>query len=197
MDCHCEPGKNGNPCQKHWALAQVKGSCTLWNVQSLRLDWRKNSKPNQAVFTLMDVVVSSYWEAEGQNCRAVWCSGPEDAQVKEAVGGHKNPSCTTPSASSATKNKDSTFLISAQPKLQCVNEGSSPSEAQLGSRDLARTANQNLSLVNNSDIIQCLLCKAKPVSAETVSCLLQWKTAYVFYPPLLFTIEILTMNFSS
>lgn len=193
MDCHCEPGKNGNPCQKHWALAQVKGSCTLWHVQSLRLDWRKNSKPKQAGFTLLGVMVSSYWEAEGQNCRS--CLG--GAQVQRSSRRAQNPSCTTPPASSATKNKDSTFLISAQPKLQCVNEGSSPSEAQLGSRDLAWTANQNLSLVNNSDITQCLLCKAKPVSAETVSCLLQWKTAYVFYPPLLFTIEILTMNFSS
>lgn len=42
--------------------------------------------------------------------------------------------------------------------------GGSPSEAQLGSRDLEWIANQDLLLVNNSDIIQYLLCKSKPVS---------------------------------
>lgn len=91
--CHCEPGKTRNYCQKHWALAQVKGSCTLWHVQSLRLAWRKNSKPKQAGFTLMDIVVSWYWEAEGQNSTSRVMLGAREAhRYKEAVGGHKNTS---------------------------------------------------------------------------------------------------------
>ena len=42
-----------------------------------------------------------------------------------------------------------------------------PSEAQLGSRGLARTANQDLFLVSSSDIIQYFLWKSGSVFAET------------------------------
>lgn len=59
-----------------------------------------------------------------------------------------------------------------------------PSKAQLGSRDLAWTANQDLLLVSCSDIIQYFLWKSRSVFAQTDSCLLQRKTPYVFYLPL-------------
>lgn len=58
---------------------------------------------------------------------AMGCSGQGGAQVQRSSRrAQEHLSCTTPPASFASKNKDSTLLISPQPTLQCVNEGRQP-----------------------------------------------------------------------
>lgn len=118
IDCHCEPGKNRNHCPKHWALAQVKGSCTVWHVQSLRLDWRRNSNPSRLV------LASWIWRSvltEEQRDRAagaVWFLGPGSCTgTKKQQEGTRTP---------LMYNTTSKFCLQEQ-RLHLLNLSTGPS----------------------------------------------------------------------
>lgn len=112
-------------------LAQVRGSCTLWQVQGLRLDSEKNSMPKQAAVSLMPWAHYSQFlteKPEGQNCTSCAMLRPRKVQTythSSRRAQEHNP-CPQPPVGFLLEHKDCTLLLSLQHKLQCVNEGEHP-----------------------------------------------------------------------